>query len=143
MHEAFFQSLNFLRPHFRGAVSNLFFLYLLTFPSVISHCALQNTYSNKRHTNLQIKIYDEPNNIYKFQRNYHLEFKKKWCNLRYFLYVWNVLLRLLIRFLFHLHHSKLKFCRKLIACGTVLSITHENLQLHNNKTIIFSFRKCR
>ena len=125
-------AVSFLRPPIPRSRIEFIFLVLVNVP--FGHLTLCRTL-------IPTKSIQTFNQV--FRRNYHLEFKKKWCNFRYFLYVWNVQLWLLIRFLFHLHHSKWQFRRKLIACGTVLSITREILQLNNNKTFIFSFWKCR
>ena len=66
----------FSAPYFRGAGSTLFSLCLLTFPLVISHCALQILLPTKI---IQTsKLQSATNQL--FWRNYHFECKKNWCN---------------------------------------------------------------
>ena len=102
-------AVSFLRPPIPRSRIEFIFLVLVKVP--FGHLTLCRTL-------IPTKSIQTFNQV--FRRNYHLECKKKkkkTATKEIFYMFWNMLLWLSIRLLFHLHHSKWQFRRKIPSSG--------------------------
>ena len=100
-------AVSFLRPPIPRSRIEFIFLVLVNVP--FGHLTLCRTL-------IPTKSIQTFNQV--FRRNYHLECKKINVTTKDIFYMfWKMVLRLLIRLLFHLHHSKWQFRRKIPSSG--------------------------